>query len=80
MRKDNNRASIQYQISKRKAVSQDAMQEEDILHLIRQGSQAEWVKICQGSQASDFLNPLRVQTAPGGKCNYAMKRRGENMS
>lgn len=56
------------------------MQEEDILHPIMQASQAEWVKICHGSQASDFLNPLRVQIALGGKSNYAMKRRGENMS
>lgn len=74
-----NRASTQSQISKRKAASQDVMQE-DIIHPIRQGSQAEWVKICHGSQASDFLNPLRVQTAPWGKSNYAMKKRGENMS
>lgn len=72
-------ASIQYQISNRKAVSQDVVQE-DILHPIRQGSQPEWVKICHRSQVRDFLNPLRVQTALGGKSNYAMNRRRENTS
>jgi len=54
--------------------------QEDLLHPIRQGSQAEWVKICHRSHVRDFLNPLRVQTALGRQSNYAMNRRRENMS